>query len=349
MEEYERLRQRFIAGEINVDEYERRLRALRRPLTQDDVERSAAARSRPAVGAFAVTPRRGSTASQTGVPRAAKRRRVRWYVPVVGGCLMTIAALCGLGAAVGGIVGAFNDHDVNDDYMAEAFTASSLTEFVVTDQPTIRIHSEDDNVTVAAGDPGLVRVTTEGRDSEPWGAPFSAEQDGNTIFIDSDGDGGPFRSSPGGRGGDLVVTVPPASVLDIEVEAGNVDVSKVQGEIVTEVYQGNISIDAATLSGDSSLQVDNGSIVIDGALAPETELDISVNNGNAQFVLPRDTDARVKADVNSGNITTGGFPIEVSDDPDDAGAEASGDLTTDPTGNVEIDIDQGNITLSPRQ
>ncbi len=349
MEEYEHLRQRFIRGEINVDEYERRLRALRRPLTQDDLERIAAARSRPAVGAFAVTPRRGSPAAPTSVRRSARGRRVRWYVPILGGCLMTIAALCGLGAAVGGIVGAFNDHDANDEYMADAFAENSTAEFVLTDQPTIRIHSEDDNVRVAAADPGLVRVTTGGRDSEPWGAPFSAEQDGNTIFIDSDGDGGPFRSPPGGRSEDLIVTVPPSSLLDIDVESGSVDVSKVQGEIVIEVDQGSISINSSRLSDDSSLQVDNGSIVIDGELAPDTELDISINNGNAQFVLPRDADARVEAAVDSGKITTGDSRIEVSDDPDDAGAEASGDLGDDPTSNVEIDIDQGNVTLSPRQ
>ena len=349
MEEYEHLRQRFIRGEITVDEYERRLRALRRPLTQDDLERIAAARSRPAIGAFAVTPRRGSTAAPTSVPRTERRRRVRWYVPILGGCLMTIAALCGLGAAVGGIVGAFSDHDANDEYMAQAFSENSTAEFVVTGQPTIRIHSEDDNVTVAAGDPGLVRVNTRGRDSEPWGAPFSAEQDGNTISIDSEGDGGPFRSPPGRRGEHLVVTVPPASLLDIDVESGSIDVSGVQGEIVTEVDQGDISIDSSRLSDDSSLQVDIGDIELAGELAPDTELDVSITNGNAQFDLPRDPDARVEADVDSGKITTGDSRIVVSDDPDDAGSEASGDLGDDPTSNVEIDIDQGNLNFSPRE
>ena len=331
MEEYEHLRQRFIRGEITVDEYERRLRALRRPLTQDDLERIAAARSRPAVGAFAVTPRRGSTAAPTSVPRTERRRRVRWYVPILGGCLMTIAALCGLGAAVGGIVGAFSDPDADDVRRGEAFIASSPREFAVAGQPTIRIDNEHGNVTVTSGPQGTVSVTAADRVPGTWATPFDVEQDGDSIIIDSDRDDGPFRSSPGGRSEDLVVTVPPASLLDIEVD------------------QGDISIDKVTLSSDSSLRVDTGNIEIDGELAPDTELEVSVDSGDARFFLPRDADARVEAEVNSGSITSGDSRIQVSDEPDDEGAEASGDLGTDPTSSVEIDIDQGSITLSPRQ
>ncbi len=351
MEEYEHLRQRFIRGEINVDEYERRLRALRRPLTQDDLERIETARSRPAVGAFAVTPRRGAAAAPTSLPFAARKRRVRWYVPILGGCLMTVAALCAVGAAVVGIVGAFHDHDADDGnaddrYMVEEFAANPSTRGIeVAGQPIVRIRSDHRNVSVAAGSPGLVSLTAQDGDGEFWATSFSTEQNHDTITIEARGD----SDSSNRRSGDIAVTVPPESPLDIEATSGNVEVRGVQGEIVTDVDRGNIVIDAATLAGDSSLTADHGNLDLEADLERGTDLSIQMSNGDARLAFHRDTNAHLDAALHSGSIEAGGFPIDVDDDPDDAGATASGDLTANPTSDIEVEIDHGNLRLSSRR
>lgn len=354
MEEYERLRQRFVRGEISVDEYERRLKALHKPLSQDDLDHIAAARARAREGAFVLTTRKGAAPPPLSIPHlASPRRRVSRYVPIAGGCLMILAALCALTSAVGGIIAAFDGGDDEHDPPSHSSSNQIAETFTVGARPTIRIHNDDGNVRVVPGEPGQVNVRADTDLSPdpgpgPGGSPgrFSAEQNGDTINIDASAGGGPFWFARRDGGTHLVLRVPPESSLDLELNNGDIHLEGVTGEIRTDVDDGNVRLDATTVSDHSSIEVDNGNVDIIGKIPPDTELDITVNNGYVQLTIPRDSDAQLEASTDSGSISVDDLPIAVT--REGSRATAFGSLTSDPTGRIEIEVDNGSISLSAR-
>ena len=136
----------------------------------------------------------------------------------------------------------------------------------------------------------------------------SAEQHNETVRI--------TVRQPSSRIGGHVVTValaiqvPAQCRLDLEVDAGSVEINGVSSEISGRVDAGNLTARGVTFMERSEARVDAGNITIDGALGEAATLDVRVDAGNARLTLPQRTDATLDAQVDAGSISIDGWNVE---------------------------------------
>ncbi len=95
------------------------------------------------------------------------------------------------------------------------------------------------------------------------------------------------------------------------------------------------------------MRTDAGNITANLSMTPKRTLNVQVNAGNASLTLPTNTPAHLDARVNVGSISVTGWSIPVSH-PTPPSAAASGDLGADATGDLQIQVNVGAVTLSAR-
>jgi hypothetical protein len=227
-------------------------------------------------------------------------------------------------------------------------TTTSKT-FVVTGTPSLVISDSAGNVTVqqGGGNQVTVRVT-----KYAWGVSDTAakgalqsivvnvSQSGNTINVTTQ-----LGSGLGRRSADLTVTVPAATNADVHLGAGNIDARQLSGAIRLDTGAGNVTAEAVNFAGTSRLHTGAGNITVDGAIASGTALDVLVGAGNATLTLPSDTPAHLTASTGVGNLTITGWQIPVTGA---IGHTASGNLGSNPTGALTIQVGTGNLVLMSR-
>jgi hypothetical protein len=279
-------------------------------------------------------------------PRQPERRSRPGWVPWVGGCLIVFAALTFLCAAAGGIVWAL-------EMGSDPATSTTTKTVAVTGTPDIVLHAQAANVEIVRGDANQV-VVTETREVRAFThdaaqryldqLKLDVQQTGNTITVTATSP--EFNGFPDyfQRSVHLTIDVPQTSNLDTGVQAGNIDISDITGRLVTDVQAGNLHLANDTLASGSTIHVTAGNIDFDGALASGASMDVRVTAGNVELTLPRTTGARLQAEAHAGNVSVDGWDIPVS--RQDADATATGNLGTNPTGTLTIDVTAGNITVS---
>ncbi len=322
----------------------------------------------------------------TAAAPAQARRSVSPWVPVVGGCLMAVAALTALLVAGAGVLYAL-------ELRSEPERATVTRSFAVTGTPTVTLQVDAENVRVVRGDAGqvMVRLTKEVRAISHQQAQrdlaaitLDASQTGDRIEIRSHLT--PFHVFPTylTRASELVVTVPQATNLDASLQAGNFDAAELMGTCAVTVSAGNLTLERmtftdqatlhvgagnlsatditggltatadfgdlrlrdATVTHSSTMRVSAGDLDFDGSLAPGVSLDVLDNAGDVSLALPRATDVHLDATANVGSVSVSGWSISQSNSG--VGAHAEGDLSAQPTGAVTIRVDAGDITLTTR-
>jgi hypothetical protein len=338
MTEFEMLRRRFERGEIEVEEYERRLDALIRRYPRAGLE----GRLTPPVSG------RGDGASRP--PAVSARPRGGRRKPALGGCLMAVAGALALVAAG---VGAWGALIANED---AATATTEVRALPVSAAPTVRVRNPWGDVTVVAG--GADRVTVQatgttrrlsqrqaGNDLQEMGVELVQTADGVTVETRQDRGGGfPTRTRL-----DLLVTAPPTSNLDAELGLGDLEARGLTGTMRVDVDRGSVRLDGVALSGASTVEVENGDVDLRGQLAADEQLEVQVDVGDVRLALPTRTDARLEAGTREGEVSVLGWPIPVSDDYDgEFTGSARGDLSPNPTGGVTIEVNVGDITVASR-
>jgi hypothetical protein len=169
----------------------------------------------------------------------------------------------------------------------------------------------------------------------------------NTIAVQSNYSTSFFDGVRSTRSVDLVVTTPQQTSVTLRLSAGNATVTDLHGKMDLEVNAGNLTVSGAQISGNSSLRTDAGNVTASLLMSPGATLSGQVNAGNAALTLPANTPARLDARVNVGSISIAGWSIPVTH-PSPPGAAASGDLGTDATGQLKVQVNVGAITLAAR-
>jgi hypothetical protein len=141
----------------------------------------------------------------------------------------------------------------------------------------------------------------------------------------------------------LTIQVPAQCRLDLEVDAGSVEISGVSSEISGRVDAGSLTTRAVMFMDRSEARVDAGNITIDGALGEAASLDVRVDAGNARLTLPQRTDAVLDAQVDAGSITIDGWNVERK--REFMSARARGPLVPEARGRLRIRVDAGSIRL----
>jgi hypothetical protein len=229
--------------------------------------------------------------------------------------------------------------------------AEESYEFAVGERPTLIVKNPAGSVTVTAGEAGRITMqvtkTLRGVFMGDNGLEtfervrVTAEQQQEMVRI--------TVHQPSSRVGKHVVTValalqvPTQCRLDLEVDAGSVEISGVSSVISGRVDAGTVTTRDVTFMDRSEACVDAGTITIEGALGEAASLDVRVDAGSARLTLPQWTDAALDAQVDAGSITIDGWDVEKR--REFMSARARGPLIPDARGRLRIKVDAGSIRL----
>jgi hypothetical protein len=145
---------------------------------------------------------------------------------------------------------------------------------------------------------------------------------------------------------EIVVTTPDRSNLDLQVDAGNIELRGGSGAAIAQVDAGNVRTDSFTFLGSSRVEIDAGNATLDAALAEGALLDVRVDAGNARLHLPHDTAANLDAAVDAGSLKISGWNVEIKHEI--VSHKARGPLASATNSTLRVRVDAGNISLAPR-
>ena len=172
-------------------------------------------------------------------------------------------------------------------------------------------------------------------------------QNGNTIQVQTNYETSFFDGVRSTRSVDLLVTTPQQTTVTLRLNAGNATVSDLHGKMDLQLNAGNLTVSGTQVTDSSSFRTDAGNITATLSMAPKAALSVQVNAGNTSLTLPANTPAHLDARVNVGSISVTGWSIPVTHSTP-PGAAASGDLGTDATGDLQIRVNVGAVTLRAR-
>ena len=258
------------------------------------------------------------------------------------------AALVVLGGLVVALLAALVSGIVFSMLGQHELSTTTTKTFVVRGAPSLVISDAAGNVIIQQGDGNQVTVeftkhawgTSDGVAKDVLNSTVvDVSQSGNTMTVTTQFGGSARRSV------DLIVTVPAEANADVHLGAGNIDARQVTGAITLGTGAGNVTADTLTFAGTSRLHTGAGNITVDGAMASGAAVEVLVGAGNVTLTLPSDTPAHLTASTGVGDVTITGWQIPVSGT---IGHTASGDLGSNPTGSLTIQVGTGNLTLMSR-
>jgi hypothetical protein len=227
-------------------------------------------------------------------------------------------------------------------YAGFAYAASDGEISVKLTDPNKPCHVEcalvSGGITVMAYDGKEVKVEARKRDSEEWvdwtederkdeemsqqglrkipvaSSAFEVEEDDNYVTVNAESWMHPI---------DMIITVPERTSLSLTtINAGNIEVSGVTGEIEAENINGNIALNG--VSGSVIAYVQNGSLGVEmKSVAPGKPMSFASFNGDVDVTLPANVKATVKISTHTGDaysdfdIVAIKRPVEVIEDNED--------------------------------
>jgi hypothetical protein len=236
------------------------------------------------------------------------------------------------------------------------YTATTTKTFTVASPVTLTIQNPAGNVTIRQGSANqvTVQVTKVVRTLNQSVATrelnrmvVDTTQNGNTIQVQSAYATSFFDGARSSRSVDLLVTTPQETAVTLRLNAGNATVTDLHGTMDLQLNAGNLTVSGAHVTDSSSLRTDAGNITANLSMTTAATLSIQVNAGNAALTLPANTPAHLDARVNVGSISVTGWSIPVSH-PTPPGASASGDLGTNATGQLQVQVNVGAVILRAR-
>ncbi len=273
-------------------------------------------------------------AQKIGAPQSRQRqnrRRSPWLWVIV---LLVIMALLGGGLSLPR--GGYNFSKIEP---AHTFSVGALPTVVINDDVgTIHVHTGSANNNV------VVQVTdvSRGLGNNPANGQVSYNQDSanNTVTVNANSGPGFF----GSNSIDIEVTVPTDSNLQIKTDTGEVDVTGITGQMSLSSNTGSIHAVQDSLTGQSILHTDTGSVTFAGTIDPKGSYQFETNTGSVDVTLPGNSSFHVDATTDTGSINSD-FPGVNVQHGDFTGASAHSDVGNVPGATVTLKTDTGSISL----
>jgi hypothetical protein len=208
--------------------------------------------------------------------------------------------------------------------------------------PTLVIHDNTGSITIhKGGDNSQVTITAIKRASAFNNAHTVAySKNGSTITADEQG-GGNFL---GFSSVDFEVTVPSNANLQIHSDTGEIQVSEINGTMSLTTNTGAITATQDTLSGQSVLHSDTGSVTFNGSLAPNGNYEMSADTGSVNVTLPSNAAFHVDATTDTGTFSSS-FPNLNAAHPNTVGSVVHGNVGNAPTANLTLKTNTGSIEI----
>lgn len=176
----------------------------------------------------------------------------------------------------------------------QTFSVSGTPNLVINDAAgVVKIHQGSGNNVVidATARGGLL--------SNLGSATVGARQDGNTINILVGQNGNIFNHGSV----DLDITLPANSNIQATVNAGNLDVNGVSGQMNLDVSAGELDFENGTIAGQSTFADAAGAINFDGSIAPNGNYIFKNSAGAINLTLPSTVAFTIDASSRFGKIT----------------------------------------------
>jgi len=142
---------------------------------------------------------------------------------------------------------------------------------------------------------------------------------------------------------DFTITVPPATDVQINTNAGSINVNGIRGKMSLVSNAGSIGATQASLTGSSSFKTNAGSINFKGAIGTTGTYDFETNAGSIDLTLTGNPSFHLNATTDVGSINTS-FPVTVNHNT--PGATANGDVGTSHQATLTLKTNAGSITLN---
>jgi hypothetical protein len=274
-----------------------------------------------------------------------ERPRVSPWVIALGSILILCALLTACSAAAAGAVQGIL-------LMTSPARETITRQFPVGALPTVEVTVDAANIQITHGAPDQVVVTltkethaiTQSLARQDLDAiTLDTEQSGDLVAIRINSPDRPAVFGAAQRSISLLITVPPAANIDVTGGAGTLGINGVSGETTVHLSAGNVTMRAVSFSGSSSVRASAGNIEIQGALTPETNLEVSASAGNIDLTLPRSTRAHVEATATVGNLSISGFS-QVSGQLNTRNV-ISADLNPNPQSVITAHVSVGNVSI----
>lgn len=264
------------------------------------------------------------------------------------GVVITVAVvgllLCaGAVATIGAIAGWWASSQAN-------LTRTSTSTFTVPAQPQLVVSNTAGNVTIVTGSGQqiVVDATRHASDVSNQQAQHVLDEITVNAFATANGVQVEATNSAGHplsrQSVDLRITVPATTNVQLDLTAGNFNMTGVTGQLAATLTAGNFNVRDAVLSGSSRVTLNAGNADLRVALQPNAVLDLQVHAGNATIALPQDTSTLLNAQSDVGNVTVNGWPATIS--RSGAGAHTEAYLKLNPANRVNVTVNVGNIVVS---
>lgn len=280
-------------------------------------------------------------------PASRERRPIPGYVKVIGGCLILFTLLllfCGIAA---GVVAGLS-------LTSSPATSSFSKTLAVSGTPTILVHGQSGQIHIVPGTDGSVQVQAtksvralshDQAEQELDAITITASQTGNTVNIEVHQPSfNGFTFGFNSRSVDMTVTVPAASNLNVTQAAGTLDANGITGQLIADVSAGTVNLTDMTMADGSRLSVSAGTVNLHGRLQPSASMTVDVSAGSITMGLPHDTNTHLNASATAGNVTVNGW--DVSTTRNAADTTVTGDLGSNPTGTLTIQVSAGSATVN---
>lgn len=239
------------------------------------------------------------------------RNRNAW---IIGAVILMAVCFCATAtgvAAVGWLADRFSNRGGATSFERERIEKT----FEVGDSPSLEVVSFAGYVTVRAGESSVIRVVATKRASSAGDLSrmkVEVTQQGDGLEIETERPRFPMRNASV----DLEITVPASTRLDLEVDAGIVDVSGLTGRVEVNTRAGNVAIrevsgeiDASSGSGIidvreavGPVRLTNGAGVVMYQGTPKGDCRFESLLGAITLALPADPNVAVALDVAMGEI-----------------------------------------------
>jgi len=141
---------------------------------------------------------------------------------------------------------------------------------------------------------------------------------------------------------DIEVRVPSTADLDLNSNAGNIDVRNVYGQLKLRTNAGSLTALYTTLTESASFQTNAGSIRFLGTIDTRADYSFQTNAGSIDLTLPAHSSLQVEACTNVGAINTN-FPLQV--ERWIPGTRAHGITGSEPQARINLRTNAGSISL----
>lgn len=166
--------------------------------------------------------------------------------------------------------------------------------------PTLTINDSNGSVVVnAGGDSNVITVTSQDR-GPSQNVPATFDKQSDTLSIDTSGLN---------NGADIVVTTPADVNVKVNDDFGDVQLQGINGQVSVQDNNGSVELSQASLSGQSSITTQSGSIDFQGSLSQQGNYTFESVDGSINLQIPSDASFQlvnpadnVRNDFNSSSV-----------------------------------------------